>query len=82
MAVDALGRPLKLILTPGQRGDAPLAPALLTGLSPRRVLADKAYDSNAIRALVAEGHWSQKGTGRRRALVAEGHWPQTSAPRR
>lgn len=53
MAVDALGRPLKLILTPGQRGDAPLAPALLDGLSPRRVLADKAYDSNAIRALVA-----------------------------
>lgn len=53
MAVDALGRPLRLILTPGQRGDAPLAPVLLEGLSPRRVLADKAYDSNAIRALVA-----------------------------
>lgn len=50
MAVDALGRPLKLILTPGQRGDAPLAPALLEGLSPRRVLADKAYDSNACEA--------------------------------
>ena len=53
MAVDGRGRPLKLILTPGQRGDAPLAPALLQGLSPRRVLADKAYDSNALRALVA-----------------------------
>ncbi len=53
MAVDGRGRPLRLILTPGQRGDAPLAPALLEGLSPRRVLADKAYDSNAIRALVA-----------------------------
>jgi transposase len=53
MAVDALGRPLKLILTPGQRGDAPLAPALLHGLSPRRVLADKAYDSNALRDLIA-----------------------------
>ena len=53
MAVDALGRPLKLILTPGQRGDAPLAPALLNGLSPRRVLADKAYDSNALRDLIA-----------------------------
>ena len=52
MAVDALGRPLKLILTPGQRGDAPLAPALLQGLSPRRVLADKAYDSNALRGLI------------------------------
>ena len=53
MAVDALGRPLRLILTPGQRGDAPLAPALLDGLSPRRVLADKAYDSNALRDLIA-----------------------------
>ena len=53
MAVDALGRPLKLILTPGQRGDAPLAPALLDSLSPRRVLADKAYDSNALRVLIA-----------------------------
>ena len=54
MAVDTLGRPLKLILTPGQHGDAPLAPHLLQGLSPRRVLADKAYDSNALRALIAE----------------------------
>lgn len=53
MAVDALGRPPKLILKPGQRGDAPLAPALLEGLSPRRVLADKAYDSNALRGLIA-----------------------------
>lgn len=54
MAADARGRPLKLILTPGQRGDAPLAPALLDGLSPRRVLADKAYDSNALRSLIAD----------------------------
>lgn len=54
MAVDALGRPLKLILTPGQRGDAPLAPALLDGLSPNRVLADNAYDSNALRSLIAD----------------------------
>lgn len=53
LAVDTLGRPLKIILTPGQRGDAPLAPALLEGLSPRRVLADKAYDSNALRELIA-----------------------------
>ncbi|WP_430035444.1 transposase [Neorhizobium sp. BT27B] len=42
MAVDALGRPLKLVLTPRQVGDAPLAPALLDELSPNRVLADKA----------------------------------------
>ncbi|WP_244597803.1 transposase [Roseitalea porphyridii] len=54
MTVDALSRPLELVLTSWQPGDAPLAPALLNGLSPRRVLADKAYDSNAIRALVAD----------------------------
>ena len=53
LAVDTLGRPLRLILTPGQRGDAPLAPALLDGLSPHRVLADQAYDSNALRKLIA-----------------------------
>ena len=41
-----------MILTPGQRGDAPRAPALLDGLSPRRALADKAYDSNALRSLI------------------------------
>lgn len=41
-----------MVLTPGQRGDAPIAPALLDGLSPKRVLADKAYDSNAIRSPV------------------------------
>jgi len=43
---------LSLILTPGQCGDAPLAPALLDDLSPRRVLADKAYDYNALRDLI------------------------------
>lgn len=43
---------MRLILTPGQRGDAPIAPDLLEGLSPLRVLADKAYDSNALRALI------------------------------
>jgi transposase len=56
MAVDGRGRPLRLILTPGQRGDALLAPALLEGQNPRRVLADKAYDSNAIRACIASMH--------------------------
>lgn len=54
IATDALGRPLRIILTPGQRGDAPIAPALLQGLLPQRVLAEKAYDSNALRALILE----------------------------
>lgn len=53
MAVDALGRPLELILTPAQRRDAPLATALLEGLRPQRVLADKACEPNALRQLIA-----------------------------
>lgn len=48
-AVNGDGQPLRLLLTPGQKGDAPQALALLEGLSPRHVLADAAYDSNQIR---------------------------------
>src|SRR5690606_5838802 len=53
MAVDGKGRPLRVILTPGQRGDVTQAPALLAGLTPKRVLADKAYDANALRQIIA-----------------------------
>lgn len=54
MATDGRGRPLRIILTPGQRGDVTQAPALLEGLKARRVLADKAYDSNQLRRIIAE----------------------------
>ena len=54
MASDALGRPLRFILTPGQRGDITQAPALLDGLSASHVLADKAYDSNALRQIIRD----------------------------
>lgn len=40
------------MLTPGQRGDCPQAPALLDGLRPRHVIADAAYDSDALRGLI------------------------------
>lgn len=53
MLADTLGRPLRLILTAGQTGDITTAPALLDGLCADAVLADKAYDSNALRAVVA-----------------------------
>jgi transposase len=53
MAADTLGRPIRFILTAGQSGDALAAPALLEGFQPRAVLADKAYDSNALRAIIA-----------------------------
>ena len=45
--------PLRLGLTAGQAHDAPAALALLDRLAPRTiVLADKAYDGNAIRDLI------------------------------
>ena len=52
-AVDQDGRLLRLIVTPGQRGDAPQALALLDGLRPQHVIADAAYDSDAIRVAIA-----------------------------
>ena len=54
MATDAFGRPLRLILTAGQKGDVPQAQALLDGLKASHVLADKAYDSNALRKFIAD----------------------------
>jgi transposase len=53
MLADALGRPLRFLITPGQTGDITAAPALLEGQEGRAVLADKAYDSNALRAMIA-----------------------------
>lgn len=53
MLADALGRPLRFLITPGQAGDITAAPALLEGQEGRAVLADKAYDSKALRAMIA-----------------------------
>jgi transposase len=51
--VDRQGLPLRLGLTAGQAHDAPAALGLLDRLEPRTiVLADKAYDGNAIRDLI------------------------------
>jgi len=58
--VDAEGRPVRLALTPGQAGDAPIAPDLLSKVGQGAILiADRAYDTNAIRDLAAErGAWA------------------------
>jgi transposase len=53
MLADTLGRPLRFIVTAGQVGDITTAPALLDGIQAEAVLADKAYDSNALRSLIA-----------------------------
>lgn len=53
MLADALGRPLRFIVTAGQVGDITQAPSLLEGQICDAVLADKAYDSNASREIIA-----------------------------
>lgn len=54
LAADSQGRPLRVILTPGQAGDVLQAPALLEGFRPKHVVADKAYDSSDLRKRIAE----------------------------
>ncbi|GGO09923.1 DDE transposase [Saccharibacillus kuerlensis] len=54
--VDALGNPLKFELTPGQAHDSVKGYEMLSqfDLSNREVLADRAYDTDAIRTLLRE----------------------------
>ena len=52
MLADALGRPLRFILTPGQAADITQAEALLAGETGNHVIADKAYDSFALRQTI------------------------------
>ena len=54
MAVRGLGQPVRIILTPGQAGDAPQAMALLHGLKADIVMADTAYDANTFRTAIAD----------------------------
>src|SRR5918995_706991 len=53
--VDAEGRPIRIALTPGQAHNGTAAEDLLTNLKPgATLLADKAYDSNALREQAQE----------------------------
>ena len=54
MLADALGRPLRFCLTGGQVHDSKRATDLLDGIEAAGVIADKAYDSNDIRAAIAD----------------------------
>ncbi len=54
MVVRGLGCPVRFALTAGQKGDAPQAVDLLADLDAEVVMADAAYDSDAIRAAIAE----------------------------
>jgi transposase len=51
---DALGNPLKFIITEGQRNDITQADALISGITNANVLADKGYDADHLRSLLTE----------------------------
>ncbi len=53
MAVRGLGCPVRFVLTAGQKGDSPQAPALIEGLPAEVVMADTAYDSDRLRGAIA-----------------------------
>jgi len=51
---DAEGRPRVLLLSPGNAHDVVMAPALVEAAGPiARLIADKAYDTNPLRAALA-----------------------------
>lgn len=75
--VDAEGRPVTLRLTGGQVADCAEADALIDGLSEGNILlADKGYDSNAIRAKAAErkGWANIPPKANRKGTFAFSHW--------
>ncbi len=74
MRVDALGNPINFLITEGQRHDAPMAFDLVRPKPhPRRLLADKGYDSDPLRQYVAlhgtEAIIPHRNKGKRRPEV-------------
>lgn len=68
--VDALGRPLRFILTAGQVHDSTTARELLAGMTSGGVIADKAYDGNPLREFIAQtGAQAVIPSNRRRNLI-------------
>jgi transposase len=53
-AVDALGNPVRLLLTAGQASEYTQAEALIEGFEAGYVLADKGYDSDAFVSAITE----------------------------
>ena len=52
--VDALGNPLRFILSPGQASDMTQAEALIEGLPADHVLGDKGYDAKSLRDAITD----------------------------
>jgi len=48
VACDGLGKPVKIVLTPGQEHDVTQGPTLIENCEAEKVIADKGYDSDAF----------------------------------
>jgi transposase len=48
VACDGMGKPAKIMVTPGQDHDVTQGPALVAGCAVTKVIADKAYDSDLL----------------------------------
>ena len=55
-AVDALGNPVRLLLTAGQTSEYTQAEALIEGFEAGYVLADKGYDSDRFVSAIEKSH--------------------------
>ena len=58
MSVDALGNPLRFILTGGQKHDITQAQGLIADHAGEYVIADKGYDSREFRQYIGTRHAS------------------------
>ncbi len=54
IAVDALGNPLRLILTAGQESDVAQGAPLIKDLAAQAVIADKGYDSDELVTIITQ----------------------------
>lgn len=67
--MDALGNPLRIILSVGQRADITQAEALLAGYETDAVLADRGYDANELIDWLEQAHTEVVIPSKRNRLV-------------
>lgn len=76
--VDLHGRPVRLVLTPGNAHDITAAPELVAAMAEVVVVADKAYDSIRFRAYVAAQNSAtsipQRASAKAAAPFNKGHY--------
>ncbi|MDX6751452.1 IS5 family transposase [Geminicoccaceae bacterium 1502E] len=82
LATDLLGRPLALILTPGNPADIRVAGELLAAAGPAtRIIADRGYDAEVLRRAIVERGSEPVIPGRRNRKRPVSHDPRACRER-